>query len=206
MSSDKAVEALRRSRANDSQTKQTRARAVIEALKADRRSVTVSSVAREAKVSREFVYSHQTLIEAIEEANSASHSPPPDRVGDGDSRTRQVADGLRADRSTLLAQIKQLRARLEERDEELASLRDQRQRWLGAQIEATGVNPEEHAELRITHERLLNDNVTLRRRLDDAQRLIRTLEADLAASRQAHQEDVVALSSTGGNVVPLNGA
>lgn len=66
-----------------------------------------------------------------------------------------------------------------------------------------GADPEAHAELRITNERLTADNTALTRQIAELRRLVTVLEGDLAASRQAHAEDVLALSHEDQGVVPF---
>ena len=53
------------------------------------------------------------------------------------------------------------------------------------------------------HERLLADNSSLRSQVTELRRVVKVLEADLAASRQAHAEDVASLAEAGATVRPL---
>ena len=70
----------------------------------------------------------------------------------------------------------------------------QRQRWLGTQLNAdASIDPEAHSELRITNERLTAQNASLTAQVTELRRINTILEADLAASRQAHAEDVANL-------------
>jgi hypothetical protein len=62
----------------------------------------------------------------------------------------------------------------------------QRQRWLGGQLgTGTTIDPEVHASLRITNERLVADDLALTKQVAELRRINTILEADLAA-RQAH--------------------
>jgi hypothetical protein len=78
-----------------------------------------------------------------------------------------------------------------ERNDELAGLETQRQRWLGTQPgNGTPIDPEIHAELRITNERLVADNLALTKQVAELRRINTILEADLAAPRQVRAEDI----------------
>jgi len=196
VSSSSAVEALRKSREEDSKRKQQQAKSATEALIAEGMLVNVSAVARRAGVSREFIYAHQDLLKGVEKAREQTQAEQPATPAtSSDQQGRYIGRGIRADRATLADQVRRLRARLEERDIELGDLRQQRQRWLGDQLTSADVNPEVHDELRITNERLTTDNMALRRRLSELRRLNTTLEADLSASRQSHTETIAALSA-----------
>jgi hypothetical protein len=65
------------------------------------------------------------------------------------------------------------------------------------------IDPEAHAELRITNERLTAENSPLVAQSHRARRINTILEADLAASRQAHAEDIVNLVGAGTSVTAL---
>lgn len=202
MSSAKSVEALRRSRAEQAATKQAAVLAAIALLSEEGKDITVSAVARAAQVSREFIHSHPHLHEAVGAAARAARRDGPKVVV---ATSSHLLRGQRADRSTLLAQVERLRARVAEQDDRLSDLQRQRQRWLGSQLPGAGgalIDPEVHAELRITNERLTAENTNLLRRVEELRRLVSILEADLAASRQAHAEDVAAFAKDA-NVVSL---
>jgi hypothetical protein len=77
----------------------------------------------------------------------------------------------------------QLRTAIEE-------LRRQRQLHLGAQLMASDIGPDTHADLQLDHDPPAAENAALRRRLDEYDRFIAVLQEDLAASRQAHADDI----------------
>lgn len=60
---------------------------------------------------------------------------------------------------------------------------------------AAAVDPEAHAQLQLDHDRLAAENAALQRRLDEQDRLIAVLQEDLAASRQAHADDIARLTA-----------
>jgi hypothetical protein len=203
MPAEKAVQALRDHAVQLSQLKQQAVRDAIATLVNSRSPVNVSTVSRTASVSREFIYSHDVLRDAVREAASLSFQPT--ALSNGTSVEGHLIAGLRAERSTLLDQVKRQKTAIAEQQLQLAELRKQQQRWLGVQLEAMeAVDPQAHAELRITNDRLMAENTALTRQVQELRRLVTILEGDLAASRQAHMEDVVAFTSDEANVVAIS--
>lgn len=164
------------------------------------RRVTVSAVAQRARVSRQFIYSHPDLKTAVDAAGR-SHQPS---ITDGPART-DVEAGLLADRGTLVAKINRQRTTLAELRARVADLERQRQRWLGDQLLGQeAITPEEHSELRLTVNRLMSDKETLRRTVEQLRRVNGVLEAELAASREAHTTDVARFGlAVATNVKPI---
>jgi hypothetical protein len=202
MPSEKAVRALRDHVVQVSQQKQQVVRDAIATLAAGGLPVNVSAVARTAGVSREFIYNHEFLRDAVREAARLSReaTAPPITGGVGG----HIVSGLRAERSTLLDQVKRQKAAMAEQQLHIAELRKQQQRWLGVQLQAMeAIDPQVHAELRITNDRLMADNTSLTRQVQELRRLNTLLEGDLAASRQAHTEDVASLSTPQAEVVAI---
>ncbi|MBT8159637.1 MULTISPECIES: DUF6262 family protein [Arthrobacter] len=188
MSSKKAVDALRHYRAEQSQRKQQNVLQAIEDLTNDGKDITIASVSRAAQVSREFIHSHHYLHSAVRQA--AQPTQPRTAAAAGPAEAN-VTRGLRADREMLLGRIERQRAQIAEQQARLQEHDLQRQRWFGAQLAgAQAVDPEAHAELRTTNERVIADNMTLTRQVAELRRLINVLQGDLAASRQAHEEDL----------------
>lgn len=193
MSTEKAVDALRRYRAEQSQRKQQNVLQAIEDLTNDGKHITIASVSRAAHVSREFIHSHHDLHSAVRQA--AKPTQPQTAAAAGPAETN-VTRGLRADREMLLGRIEQQRAQIAEQQVRLQEHDLQRQRWFGAQLAgAQAVDPEAHAELRTTNERVIADNMALTREVAELRRLIAVLQGDLAASRQAHAEDLRSLQT-----------
>ena len=189
MTNETAVEALRRNRAETSSAKQNAVLAVIDRLAAEGGDLNVSTVAKTAGVSRQFIYTHQRLQEAINKAAMTIREAQPIP-----SAGRDMTLGLRADRRVLSAKIERQAATITELNDKLAALEIQRQRWLGSQLgNSTGIDPEIHADLRITNERLMADNLAMTKQVAELRRINTILEADLAASRQAHAEDIASL-------------
>jgi hypothetical protein len=126
MTNETAVEALLRNRAETSSAKQNTVLAVIDRLAADGGDLNVSTVAKAAGVSRQFIYTHQPLQEAITKAARTIHEAQP-----LPSAGRDMTLGLRADRRVLSAKIERQTATIAELSDKLAALETQRQRWLG---------------------------------------------------------------------------
>jgi hypothetical protein len=202
MPTEKAIEALRGHAARVSQQKQQAVRDAIVTLVNKRHAINISSVARIAGVSREFIHKHEFLRDAVKEADRLSHektAPSATGVVEG-----HIIAGLRVEKSTLIDQVRRQKAAMAEQQMQLAELQKQQQRWLGVQLEAIeAIDPQAHAELGITNDRLVTDNTLLVRQVEELRRLITLLEADLAASRQAHMEDVASFSRPHAEVVAI---
>ena len=123
MTNETAVEALRRNRAETSSAKQNAVLAVIDRLAAEGGDLNVSTVAKTAGVSRQFIYTHQRLQEAINKAAMTIREAQPIP-----SAGRDMTLGLRADRRVLSAKIERQAATITELNDKLAALEIQRQR------------------------------------------------------------------------------
>ena len=137
---------------------------------------------------------------AVTAAAAADRQP---RTTPESLRRRDGVDGgLRADRATLLARVERDKKVILGLKSALADLQVQRKRWLGTQLSDTGiVDPEEFIELRIAHDHLATEARVTAAQLVESRRLVQVMESDLAASRQAHAEDVQRLSGDGENVI-----
>lgn len=189
MTPDTAVDALRRNRADASTAKQQAVLAALDRLCAAGHEVNISTVARAAGVSRQFLYTHEALRQAV-----ASATPTGSKGQHDEDTGAHMSRGLRADRRILTAKVERQAAAITDLKEQIATLEHQRQRWLGTQLNADpSIDPEAHSELRITNERLTAQNASLTAQVTELRRINTILEADLAASRQAHAEDVANL-------------
>lgn len=191
MSADVAVIALCRYNQNRSATEKEAVRAAVAQLAEDPgQPINKSAVARSAGVSREFINSHPELRRLIEtRARQARHTPLPQRHDDTTIR------GLQAQNRTFAQQISHQKALIAELRSTIEKLRRQRQLHLGAQLMASAVDPEKHAQLQLDHDRLVAEYGALQRRLGERDRLIAVLQDDLAASRQAHADDIARLTA-----------
>lgn len=189
--SSKPVEALKASRAADSTAKKQAVLSALEAAAAEGAALNVSAIAALAGVSRQFIYSHPALADAVRQAEpTVVTSPGPAEPRPG------VAQGLKATQSTLAAKVKRQRDAIDQLQAQIAELERQRRRWLGEQLEqGQAVSPEEQLELRLTCDRLTEANVSLRREVENLRRINAILESDLAATRQAHEETAAAYST-----------
>ncbi|MFF2318261.1 DUF6262 family protein [Arthrobacter sp. NPDC058097] len=151
-------------------------------------AITISSVAREAGVSREFIHSHPELHIAVKKAAR--------KVREAWNRDQGLAAaasarGATADRLTFVAEIQRLRERVKEQQKCIDELRPQRRRWLGAQFpDAASVDPAVNAELRSANERLVSEKAGLTNTINDLRRTIKALENDLAATREALAQEL----------------
>ena len=184
-----AVDALRRHAVERSERKHRAVVHAIHAIQSQGEPVTVSAVARAAGVSREFIHSHPDLHRAVRAA--ARHARATART----PRAAESGAGLRAERSTLLAQIDKHRATIKTLRTQVEDLEDQRRRWLGSQLTDLAVDPDTHAALRRDNDRLTSQNRALQQELDAAHRTSTQLERELAASRRAHAEHVAELAA-----------
>lgn len=189
MTPDTALDALRRNRAEASTAKQQAVLAALDRLCADGNEVNISTVARAAGVSRQFLYTHEALRQAVAGATPTGRAELHDEAAGA-----HMSRGLRADRRILTAKVERQAAAITDLKEQIATLEHQRQRWLGTQLNAdASIDPEAHSELRITNERLTAQNASLTAQVTELRRINTILEADLAASRQAHAEDIANL-------------
>ncbi len=183
-----AVDALRRHATERSQRKRSAVVHAINQALDQGEPVTVSSIARAADVSREFIHSHPDLHKAVRAATRKGHTTI--RAGGPPS----LGAGLRAERNTLLAQIEKQRAAIKSLRVQVDDLEGQRRRWLGSQLADLTVDPDAHAALRRDHDQVSSHNIDLQRQLDAVRRASAQLERELAASRRAHAEHVAELA------------
>lgn len=192
------TDALRAHRAATSRLKRLSVLASIDELAKGVNSLTVAAVARHAGVSREFIHSHDELLDALRTAAKKQLETPRPGV-EGPTRLEKR---LMAEKRTLLGTVGRNKALLEQQAGELATLRGQRRRWLGEQLEPA-IDPDEHRELRIINDRLTTEVATQNAEIAELRRSISILESDLSASRQAHAETVHELLQSETNVTSI---
>lgn len=201
MSTSEAVEALRRYQAELSESKKHSVLRAIEDFLSDDREITITAVSRAAQVSREFVHSHEHLHDAVKRAANQAADRKSMMLASSETNLTQ---GLRADRATLAAHIDRLKEKIAEQQESLEEYKKLRKRWLGSQLPSgQRIDPEVHAELRVTNDKLMSENVIMLRQIAELRRLTTRLEGELAASRQAHADDVHAFGAADGTVVSI---
>lgn len=204
MSHEPGVRALREFRTQLSQAKQQDVLQAVQELAGDPAKMTIAGISRAANVSREFIHSHPHLHQAIREAAREARSAENAQASLNDGGSKQ---GLLADRATLLAQVERQRAQIAEQQASLKRFEQQRQRWLGSQLSnLKAIDPEAHAELQLTNERLMADNAVLRRKVAEQRQLIDTAKADLAAVREGWAEDINRFTKNDQQVVSLQRA
>lgn len=188
MGGSSGSDALRDHRRAASEQKKDDVGQALLALSARGTAITISSVAREAGVSREFIHSHSHLHAAVQEAARKARD-----LWNRDQAlaTTASARAASADRLTLVSEIQRLRGRLKEQQRCIDELRAQRRRWLGAQFPDLGhVDPAVHAELRSANERLMSEKAGLTNTITDLRRTISALDYDLAAAREALTQEL----------------
>jgi predicted RNase H-like nuclease (RuvC/YqgF family) len=191
MTNEAATAALLRYNAERSEQKRHAVQiALAEIAENPSQPINKSAVARRAGFSREFINSHPELGRLIETA--ARQGRPTTLPQHHDDATIK---GLRAENRTFAHQISQQKALIAELRSTIEELRRQRQLHLGAQLMASAVDPNTHAQLQLDHDRLAAENTALQRRLDECDHLIAVLQEDLAASRQAHADDIARLTA-----------
>lgn len=194
-----AVDALRANRAETSRRKRVQVLRALDEMPRLGVDINRSSVARHAEVTRQFLYSHPDLLTAITEAQRRPSVQP------GHAPDDDADQGLRVTQSVLTKKVEGQRKKIANLRGQLAEAEAQRSRWLGAQLDSqNSVDVEAHAELRLAHNRAVSEVESLQRTVDELRRLNQVLEAELAASREAHSADLAQLATTTGhNVRPL---
>jgi hypothetical protein len=157
--------AMHSQRRLDSQLKRERVTATVDALLAAGGEVTIAAVARHARVSRKFIYSHPDLRAELElRALRATHAASATTT----ASARVTGASLRADAENYKAQSHRLRQQLKTLEQRLAEI-------LGTQLAETLPNDE-----RIDH----TSHDELRRQLEGSEAHAFELEQTLAEARQ----------------------
>lgn len=108
-----AVEGLRAARAKDTQARRQRVLDALNRLQTEHREITVSSVARAARVHRSFLHRHPELSQAVKAVCRESPGPAPSTAVSMASLQAEVANTTAAHRR-LAAHTRQLELRLSE--------------------------------------------------------------------------------------------
>lgn len=204
MPPEAGARALSRFQAELSEAKQRDVLEAVQEFAGDPSQLTVAGISRAANVSRQFIHSHAHLHHAIQEqAKKARRATARPVLPDGGGSV----EGLKADRATLLAHVERQRTQIAEQQTRLEKFDEQRRRWLGSQLQhVQAVDPDVHAELRLTNERLMSENNVLTRKVAELRRLLDVATADLAAFRDGWAEDIKRLTKDDQKVVLLDRA
>lgn len=128
-------EAMIAGRRLDSQVKHQRVIATVDARLAAGRELSVAGIARQAGVSRKFIYAHPDLRARIEErAEQANRAATATAVADG----RVTIASLRADAANAKAQNHRLREQLRAQEQRLSMLLGQQ---IASEIDPAGYEP-----------------------------------------------------------------
>lgn len=170
----------------DTGRRRTRVQAAITAARRDGTPLTVSAIARTARVDRTFLYRHRDLLTAL---HTAAHEPdapaahePDAPAGTGPAVTRA---SLQADLANASARSARLAARIHQLEERLSKA-------LGEEIWRTSglATPANGAELTSRITQLEQRNVELARALEERQ-------GELDAARAANRDLTRALNQRG---------
>lgn len=147
----------------------------------------ISSVARAANVSREFIHSHPDLHSRVVDAIDRAR---------GERRRTGLDDGTAAplgtaERTTLINALTRARVARQKLETEVAQFRTQRRHDLGAKLgEMMAPTAIDRLAESALHERILAENSRLSQELVHAKALIDQLQDDLAASRLALAQEL----------------
>lgn len=152
--------------------------------------ISISSVARHAQVSRAFIHENQELHDRVQQAASEqkkrTHDGTRELVASSETQLRA------AERKTFVAQIKELKRRLEAERVEVKHLKIERSKWFGGQIDELTRTPEDICALQDALQVALSERDELRefvgKESDRADRLERSLEAVRAAYKQDYDQ------------------
>ncbi|WP_108250377.1 hypothetical protein [Planctomonas deserti] len=159
--------------------------------------LTIAAVARRAGVSREFIHSRPVLHAKVQEV-AALREDARSRVA-LDQAT--VQEGRVADRSTLATKVIRQRDEIRRLADRVSELETARSKLLGEKLLALDSTAQVDIQEALSRsDRLQAENLDLKRRLNEAQRVRAELEDALAAVRVALAE---ALSDQRLNVTPL---
>lgn len=161
--------------------------------------ISISSVARYAQVSRAFIHEHHELGNyvraAAREQKESARNEVSKQVVTAEAQLRV------AERTAFVAKIKDLQRRLEDSRREIKSLKAERSRWLGRQIDTITRTPGEIQELQEAVHSLTSER-------DHLQNVARTetaraerLERSLSAVRDAYKQDLEDSTAVGGVVI-----
>lgn len=176
------AEALATARQHDSARKREAVVAAVQTLLGEGVAVSVAEVAKRAKTSRQFVYSHPDLRLAVEtamgtqrHADVAAQRAP--------RQTSAAVASLRADLAVAEQELRRLRA-------ENSQLRSDLSLDLGAQVESQDRAQVAQSLAAKTREvdRLIAENQRLQRQVAALRREVNELTDDLAAERRAQAE------------------
>jgi DNA gyrase/topoisomerase IV subunit A len=190
------VAALAKHRAEVSAAKHLHVLGALETVASSGDLITVAAVARQAQVSREFIYSHDDLKLAIHNARErATHHIPDLTTPSGREKS------LLAERKTLLRRIEREASTIEAMTDQIGEFERQRQVWLGSQLAALTDAPAQ--ELRVENERLNQRVIELSKQINSLEPVVAGLREELRISRIAHAEALREVDARHDNITYL---
>ncbi|WP_284750845.1 DUF6262 family protein [Arthrobacter sp. efr-133-R2A-120] len=170
-------------RRKESDRKQAATASTINRLLLNGTLISISSVADDAGVSRNFIYSHDNLLHQLEAARQTQRdaSVP---------RQRPPSHGLpgRANLQLELALAQQTIKRLRN---ELTEISGRHQLCLGKQVDALAGSENPQTATALENDRLTTENRLLRARIEALGHRVNDLQDDLAAERRSAAEVVI---------------
>ncbi|KHL04300.1 DUF6262 family protein [Sinomonas humi] len=166
-------------RRQDSDTKRAATASAINRFLLDGTLVTVSAIAHAVGVSRNFIYSHESLLHQLEAARQTQADA---RI----PRQRQPIHGAPG-RAALTAELAMANQSIRRLRQELAELQARHQRCLGDKVSAADARPQHDsavAQKRMI-EQLTEQNRFLTRQAEALSHQIKDLTDDLTAERRA---------------------
>lgn len=167
-------------RRRDSDAKQAATASVINRFLLDGTLITITAVAQASDVSRNFIYSHQSLIHHLEAARQTQRD-----LGQT-PRQRQPTHGA-AGRAALNAELAMANQSIRRLRQELADLQGRHQRCLGNKVVAADAqnHHDSAVEQKQMIEQVTEKNRFLTRQVEALNHQIRDLTDDLTAERRA---------------------
>lgn len=165
-------------RRQDSLQKQSAAARIINEFLLNGELISISSVAQAARVSRNFIYSHPSLLHQLEAARKTQADTGVVARQRQPTHSAPAHAALTTDLAIANHTIKRLR-------KDLADLRHKHQHCLGQQLELQPPNDSEEAKASEQIDHLAQKNLSLSREVAALQHRINDLIDDLAAERRA---------------------
>lgn len=167
-------------------------------------SISISAVARHARVSRAFIHNHKDLHEHVQRAASRSREK-------ADETTRRSVTSAEsqirtAERLTFAAKIKQLKHTIDTQRFELGSLRAERSRWLGTQVELLTGPTQEFVALQEALSDALVERDKFQSLATEQAKRADQMDRKLNAVRQAYKEDLGSHRTSANNVLGIDGS
>lgn len=180
-----AIQGLHASRRQASLDKRAAVLRALDAAMDSSEKITISGVAREARVSREFIHTQGDLAERIRQSGR-QQAELRRRLESDEANWRE---GQAVDRATLMKKLVEQRKRIGSLEQKVDELRAARRRLLGERLVALdSPSSIETLEALVTSEHFASENERLQRELDEAVKLPTRLRGELGGARELLRE------------------